>query len=150
MKDHNPVNKKLNSRLLAATEIPQILTNLVESILTLKKLLVSQLSFRTTSNWAFNVSLEEVAVDERKCIFMSAAYYALTEEEVDEVMNHSNEDHLNVYLSKLVIISIRLFKYEAADSVHIVFQTKVFAPTVECHLLQLHLNLKPGQCMHSL
>ncbi len=35
--------------------------------------------------YGYDVSLEEVAVDERKCIFEFAAYYALTEEVSDEV-----------------------------------------------------------------
>ena len=45
---------------------------------------------------------------------MSAANYALTDEEMDEIMGNNNEDLLNEYLKGLIITFIRVFKYEAA------------------------------------
>ena len=80
---------------------------------------------------------------------MSGAYHALTEEEISEI-TASDEITLNIYIKNLVIAAIRVYKYEAADAARKLFQDEVFAPTVENLEMQKHLNLQPGQRIHSL
>ncbi len=48
------------------------------------------------SLYGYDVSLEECAVDERNQIFKSAAYYVLTDEELQKVMKDESKDQLNV------------------------------------------------------
>ena len=99
--------------------------------------------------FGYDVSLEDAAVKDRQRIFLSAAYYALTDEEISEVMA-SDEVTLSIYIKNLVIALIRVYKYEAADAMRKTFQEEVFGPTMENAELQKHLNLQPGQRIHAL
>ncbi len=67
------------------------------------------------------MSLEDSAANDSLRIFTTAAYYALTEEEISEIME-ADEITLNLYDKNLVIAAIRVYKYEAADAARKVFQ----------------------------
>ena len=99
--------------------------------------------------FGFDVSLEDAANKDRQRIFLSAAFYALTEDEILEIMA-ADEVTLNRYIKILVIAAIRIYKYEAGDALRRTFQDEVFGPTLEDAELQKHLNLLPGQRIHSL
>jgi hypothetical protein len=99
--------------------------------------------------FGYDVSLEDVAANERLRVFKSAAYYAMTEEEISEIMD-ADEITLNLYVENLVIAAIRVYKYEAADTARKIFQDEVSGPTLENPEFQKHLNLQPGQRIHSL
>lgn len=99
--------------------------------------------------FGYDVSLEDATADDRKRIYLSGAYYALTEEEISEIMQ-ADEVTLNLYIKNLVIAAIRVYKYETADASRKTFQEEVFGPTLENPELQKHLNLQPGQRIHAL
>jgi hypothetical protein len=99
--------------------------------------------------FGFDVSLEDATYKDRQRIFLSAAYYALTDDEITEIMA-ADEVTLNLYIKNLVIAAIRVYKYEAGDVLRRIFQEEVFGPTLEDAELQKHLNLLPGQRIHAL
>ena len=98
--------------------------------------------------FGFDVSFEAANTADRLCVFRSAAWYALTEEELAEIFEHT-EDQVDDYIKGIVTAGIRLWKYEAAEEARKLFQNDVFAPLVETPLYQTHLALNPGQRVQS-
>ena len=47
---------------------------------------------------------------------MSAAWYALTDEELQEILEHT-ESEVDLYVKGIVTAGIRLYKYEASEEV---------------------------------
>jgi hypothetical protein len=56
----------------------------------------------------YNVSLEDAAVKDCLRIFLSAAYYAVTEDEISRIME-ADEITLNLYIKNLVVASICVY-----------------------------------------
>ncbi len=66
--------------------------------------------------FGFDVSLENAHSAYRMRIFLSAAWYALTDEELQEILEHSQYE-IDHYVKGLVTAGIWLYKYEAAEEV---------------------------------
>ncbi len=123
--------------------------------------------------FGFDVSLEAAHSADHIRIFKSAAWYALNDEEIEEIFQHS-EAEVDFYIKGLVTAGIRLWKYEAPEEVKDLivlicfmilsnpmmifcaflqakklFQSEVFAQLVENPLFQEHLALAPGQRVQS-
>ncbi len=71
--------------------------------------------------YGFDVSLEAASTNERERIFRLAAWYALADEDVEEIFSHDRV-HVDDCIKGIVTTGIRLYKYEAAEEVHKVFQ----------------------------
>jgi hypothetical protein len=98
--------------------------------------------------YGFDVSLEAASTNERERIFRSAAWYALADEDVEEIFSYDRV-HVDDYIKGIVTTGMRLYKYEAAEEARKIFQNEVFAPLVEDPVLQMHLALNPGQRVQS-
>ena len=66
--------------------------------------------------FGFDVSLELAHAQDRLRIFKSAAWYALTDDEIKEIMEH-DEAQVDDYIKGLVTAGIRVWKYEAPEEV---------------------------------
>ncbi len=66
--------------------------------------------------FGYDVSLEAAHSADRLRIFKSAAWYALTEAELDEIFQHEEAD-VEYYIKGIITAGIRLWKYEAAEEV---------------------------------
>ena len=104
----NPVNKRYNSRY----RNPENQNRLGGKLLELGKAtgLVAMALF------GFDVSLELAHATDRLRIFKSAAWYALTEDEIKEIMEH-DEAQVDDYIKGIVTAGIRVWKYEAPEEV---------------------------------
>ncbi len=104
----NPVNKKCNSRYRSAQKTNMIGGKLVEPGRATG--MVAYTLFR------YEVSFEAAHSADRLHIFKSAAWYALTDAELDEIFQHSEFD-VDKYIKGIITAGIRLWKYEAAEVV---------------------------------
>jgi hypothetical protein len=93
--------------------------------------------------YGFDVSLEAARTNERERIFSMAMWYALPDEDVEEIFSHDRV-HVDDCIKGVVTTGMRLYKYVAAEEARKVFQNKVFAPLVEDPMLQMHLALNSG------
>ncbi len=66
--------------------------------------------------FGYDVSFEAAHSADRLRIFKSAAWYALTEAELEEIFEHE-EAEVESYVRGIVTAGIRLWKYEAAEEV---------------------------------
>ena len=66
--------------------------------------------------FGYDVSFEAAHNADRLRIFKSAAWYALTDPEVDEIFQHLESD-VDRYIKRFITAGIRLWKYEAAEEV---------------------------------
>jgi hypothetical protein len=66
--------------------------------------------------FGYDVSFEAAHNADRLRIFKSAAWYALTDAEVEEIFQHSESD-VERYIKGIITAGIRLWKYEAAEEV---------------------------------
>ena len=82
---------------------------------------------------------------DRMIIFKSAAYYALSDDDLDEIMSCDNEPVLRAYMLGLFRAAGRLWKYGMPVEARSVFQTDVFHPATVSDKLQNHLGLQPVQ-----
>ena len=104
----NPVNKKYNSRYRNSENQNKLGGKLLE--------LGRATGLVAMALFGFDVSLEAAHAADRLRIFKSAAWYALTDSEVLEIMEHT-EDQVDDYIKGIVTAGIRLWKYEAAEEV---------------------------------
>ena len=74
-------------------------------------------------------------------IFKSAAFYALTDEELEEILACDSEPVLKAYVLGVFRAAIRLWKFMIPVAAKEVFQTKVFHPATVSPVLQSHLGL---------
>jgi hypothetical protein len=81
------------------------------------------------------------AHEDRVAIFKSASWYALLDEEVDEIFSSSNAAVLVSYIDGLIKTSVRLWKFIMPKDARDVFQKEVFHPTTVSSKLQLHLGM---------
>ena len=88
-----------------------------------------------------DVPVEISAHEARLAIFKAAAYYALTEEEVDEILETMAEKVLISYLKGLTVTSMRLWKYVIPEHVRQYFEDNVFYPARADAEIQKHLGL---------
>ena len=91
--------------------------------------------------FGLDVPIENSAHDARVSIFKAAAYYALTEDEVEEILETTAEKVLMSYLKGLTITSMRLWKYVIPEHVRSFFEDRVFNPTRGEAEIQKHLGL---------
>ncbi len=80
-------------------------------------------------------------------IYKSAAYYALTNEELEEILSCNNEPVLIAYVVGLLRAACRLWKYVMPVEAKAVFQNEVFHPTTVNPKLQAHLGLSLEKCI---
>ncbi len=66
--------------------------------------------------FGFNVSLEVAHSADRLRIFKSAAWYALTDGEVEEIIEHK-ADQVDKYIKGIVAAGLQLMKYQAGEEV---------------------------------
>ena len=136
----NPVNKRYNSRYRNSENQNKFGGKLID--------LGKACGIVAMTLFGYDVSFEAANSADRLRIFKSAAWYALTEEELAEILEHT-EDQVDDYIKGIVTAGIRLWKYEAAEEARKLFQNDVFAPLVENPLYQTHLVLNPGQRVQS-
>jgi hypothetical protein len=98
--------------------------------------------------FGFDVSFDAANSADWLSVFKSAAWHALTDEELAEIFEHT-EDQVDDYIKGLVTAGIRIWKYEAPEEALNFYQNEVFAPVVENPLFQMHLALVPGQRVQS-
>ncbi len=79
--------------------------------------------------------------NDRLVIFRAAAWYALTEEELEEIMSCESEPMLKSYLNGVFRAAFRLWKYVMPVQARAVFQTEVFHPATVNPKLQSHLGM---------
>jgi hypothetical protein len=104
----NPVNKKYNSRYRNPENQNKLSGNLLQ--------LGRATGIVAMVLYGYDVSLEAAHSADRMRIFKSAAWYALTDEEVAEIMEHT-EDQVDDYIKGMVTAGLRLWKYEASEEV---------------------------------
>jgi hypothetical protein len=85
------------------------------------------------------------AHEDRVAIFKSASWYALLDEEVDEILSSSNAAVLAAYIDGLIKTSVRLWKFIMPKDARDVFQKEVFHPTTISSKSQLHLGMTTSQ-----
>ena len=78
---------------------------------------------------------------DRLNIFKSAAFYALSDEELEEIVSCKNEPVLKAYMHGLFRAACRLWKYIMPVDARAVFQNDVFHPASVSPTLQRHLGL---------
>ncbi len=71
---------------------------------------------KMTYTSGYDVSFEAAHNADRLRIFKSAAWYALTDPEVDDIFQHSESD-VDRYIKGIITAGIRRWKYEAAEEV---------------------------------
>ena len=136
----NPVNKKCNSRYRNSENQNRLGGRLLD--------LGRATGIIAMTLFGFDVSFEAANTADRLRVFKSAAWYALTDEELEEIFEHT-EDQVDDYIKGLVTAGIRIWKYEAPEEARKMFQTEVFAPVVETPLFHMLLALVPGQRVQS-
>ena len=82
---------------------------------------------------------------DRMNIYKSAAYYALSDEDLEEILSCDNEPVLRAYILGIFRAACRLWKYGMPVEARSVFQTEVFHPATVSDKLQTHLGLQPVQ-----
>ena len=78
---------------------------------------------------------------DRLHILKSAAFYALTEEELEEILACDSEPVLKACVMGVFRAAVRLWKFVMPVAAKEVFQTKVFHPATVSPVLQAHLGL---------
>jgi len=79
--------------------------------------------------------------DQRVRLFRSAAYYALTDEEIDEVLE-ADEEALRVFLMGLVTAAVAKPRYELPTAAREHFQSHIFCSVRKDSLVQEQLGLE--------
>ncbi len=78
-------------------------------------------------------------------LLKSAAWNALTDEELDEILSCSELPVLEAYLENLFRAALRLWKFKMLIEAKDVFQTQVFHPVSATEDLQKHLGMTMTQ-----
>ena len=81
---------------------------------------------------------------DRMVIFKSAAY-ALSDEDLEEILSCDNEPVLRAYILGVFRAACRLWKYGMPVEARSVFQADGFHPATVSDKLQNHLGLQPVQ-----
>jgi hypothetical protein len=104
----NKVNKKYNSRYRNSENKNKLGGKLLE--------LGRATGIVAFTLFGYDVSFEVAHSADRLRIFKSAAWYALTDAELEEIFQHE-EAEVESYVRGIVTAGIRLWKYEAAEEV---------------------------------
>ena len=91
-----------------------------------------------------NIPLEEAGHEERLRIFKSAAYYTLTDEELEEILD-TEDAALRLFLKGLCTAQCRLIKYVVPVAARDEFENGVFRPASKSAVIQKHLGLEMAQ-----
>ncbi len=83
----------------------------------------------------------------RLAILKSAAWYSLTEEELDEILLCNDQPVLEGYVNNLFKSAVRLWKCVMPVESRKVFQTKIFHPAFASEELQKHLGVTMTQLL---
>ena len=78
-------------------------------------------------------------------ILKSAAWYSLTEEELDQILSCNDQPVLEGYVYNLFKSAVRLWKFVMPVESREVFQTEVFHPASASEELQKHLGMTMTQ-----
>jgi hypothetical protein len=78
---------------------------------------------------------------DRMIIFKSAAYYALIDDELEEILSCDNEPVFRAYVGGLFRAACRLWKFVMPVEARAVFQNDVFHPATVDPKLQAYLGL---------
>ena len=78
-------------------------------------------------------------------VFQSAAYYALSDEDLSEILSCESEPVLKAYMCGLFRAACRLWKYVMPVEAKAVFQADVFHPASVKEKLQTHLGFNMAQ-----
>ncbi len=78
-------------------------------------------------------------------VLKSAAWYALTDKELDEILSCSELPVLEAYLETLFRAAMRLWKVKMPIEAKDVFQTQVFHPASATEDIQKHLGMTMTQ-----
>jgi len=78
---------------------------------------------------------------DRIIVLKSAAYYALIDEELEEILSCDNEPVLKAYVVGLFRAASRLWKFVMPVEAKAIFQNEVFHPATVDPKLQAHLGL---------
>ena len=91
-----------------------------------------------------NIPIEEAGHEERMRIFKSAAYYALADEELEEILE-TEEAALRLFIKGLFQAQCRLLKYVGPQAAREEFENVVFRPASKDPNIQKHLGLEMAQ-----
>ena len=133
---HNEVNTKYDSRYHSLDN--------KRTLLGLSLSLGRACSVVAMAMYGLEVPLEEAEHEQRLDIFKSAAYYALSEDELEEILS-AEHAALKHYLKGLMVSAMRLPKYVLPVQVRHHFQNVVFHPPRRDPQIQEHLGLEMTQ-----
>ena len=91
-----------------------------------------------------NIPLEEVGHEDRLRVVKEAAYYALTDEELDDILN-TDDAALRLFLVVIFRAQCRLIKSVGPAGVRKEFEHCVFHPPSKDAVIQAHLGLSMAE-----
>jgi hypothetical protein len=83
-------------------------------------------------------------------ILKSAAWYSLTEEELDEILSCNDQPVLEGYAYNLFKSAVRLWKFVMPVQLREIFQTEDFYPASASEELQKHLGMTMTQLLFAM
>ena len=100
--------------------------------------------------FAYNETRKSLHVDgaghaDRVIVFKAAAWYCLTEDELDEIFSCESEPMLKSYIHGVFRAAARLWKFVMPIDARSSFQTQVFHPAKVSAKLQSHLGTTTSQ-----
>ena len=90
------------------------------------------------------IPLEEAGHEDRLRVFKEAAYYALTDEELDDILN-TDDAALRLFLVGIFRAQCRLIKFVGPAGVGGEFENCVFPPPSKDAVIQAHLGLSMAE-----
>ena len=91
-----------------------------------------------------NIPLEEAGHEDRLRVFKEAAHYALTDEELDDILN-TDDAALRLFLVGIFRAQCRLIKFVGPAGVREEFEHCVFHPPSKDAVIQAHLGLSMAE-----
>ena len=91
-----------------------------------------------------NIPLEEAGHEDRLRVFKEAANYALTDEELDDILN-TDDAALRLFLVGIFRAQCRLIKFVGPAGVREEFEHCVFHPPSKDAVIQAHLGLSMAE-----
>ena len=91
-----------------------------------------------------NIPLEEAGHEDRLRMFKEAAYYALTDEELDDILN-TDDAALRLFFVGIFRVQCRLIKFVGPAGVREEFEHCVFHPPSKDAVIQAHLGLSMAE-----
>jgi hypothetical protein len=91
-----------------------------------------------------NIPLEEAGHEDRLRVFKEAAHYALTDEELDDILN-TDDAALRLFIVGIFRAQCRLIKFVGPAGVREEFEHCVFHPPSKDAVIQAHLGLSMAE-----